>query len=130
MRVALSADHAGFEMKEDLARILAGQGHQVLDLGTHSTVPVDYPDCARAAAAALHDGRAERGILVCGGGAGASVSAAWAATWPAASREAGMRSWRGTAALKRSPRSPPRASRGRPPSMISSPVFPRRVSSG
>lgn len=75
MRIALSADHAGFEMKRELAALLGTQGHEVLDLGTHSTASVDYPDSAEAAAMALRDGRAERGIIVCGSGAGVSIAA-------------------------------------------------------
>lgn len=75
MRIALSADHAGFEMKRDLAALLTKQGHDVLDLGTHSTASVDYPDCAEAVALALRDGRAPRGIIVCGSGAGVSIAA-------------------------------------------------------
>jgi ribose 5-phosphate isomerase B len=75
MRIALSADHAGFEMKRDLAAVLGAQGHEVLDLGTHSTVAVDYPDCAESVAFALNDHRADRGIIVCGSGAGVSIAA-------------------------------------------------------
>lgn len=75
MRIALGADHAGFEMKKDLAEALAGLGHQVLDLGTHSTAAVDYPDSAEAVAAALREGLADRGLLVCGSGAGVSIAA-------------------------------------------------------
>lgn len=75
MRIAVSADHAGFEMKRDLAAALSAQGHEVLDLGTHSTAAVDYPDCADAVAAALNDNRADRGIIVCGSGAGVSIAA-------------------------------------------------------
>jgi ribose 5-phosphate isomerase B len=75
MRIALAGDHAGFEMKRDLAEILRGQGHEVLDLGTHSTAPVDYPDCAQSVADALTGGRADRGIIVCGSGAGVSIAA-------------------------------------------------------
>jgi ribose 5-phosphate isomerase B len=75
MRIALSADHAGYLLKQELAAKLAQQGHDVLDLGTHSTAPVDYPDSAEAVALALHDGQAERGIIVCGSGAGVSIAA-------------------------------------------------------
>jgi len=71
----MAGDHAGFEMKRDLADILRGQGHEVLDLGTHSTAPVDYPDCAQSVADALTAGRADRGIIVCGSGAGVSIAA-------------------------------------------------------
>ena len=71
----MSGDHAGFDMKDHLAAALKAQGHQVVDLGTHSTEPVDYPDCAESVAAAIRDGRAERGIIVCGSGAGVSIAA-------------------------------------------------------
>jgi ribose 5-phosphate isomerase B len=75
MRIAMAADHAGYEMKRDLAAALRTQGHDVLDLGTHSTAPVDYPDCAESVAAAIRDGRVERGVIVCGSGAGVSIAA-------------------------------------------------------
>lgn len=75
MRIALAADHAGFEMKRDLAGKLAKDGHEVLDLGTHSAAAVDYPDYAEAVAEMLREGQAERGIIVCGSGAGVSVAA-------------------------------------------------------
>lgn len=75
MRIAIGADHAGFEMKRDLAGYLAQGGHEVIDLGTHSTAPVDYPDIAEAVAQAIRNGQADRGILVCGSGAGASIAA-------------------------------------------------------
>ena len=74
MRIALSADHAGYPLKQELATALAKQGHDVLDLGTHSTAPVDYPDCAEAVAGALTGGRADRGLIVCGSGAGVSIA--------------------------------------------------------
>src|SRR5262245_329918 len=75
MRLALSSDHAGYEMKRDLAAILVQQGHAVSDLGTHSTAPVDYPDAAESVAEALRKGDADRGIIVCGSGAGVSIAA-------------------------------------------------------
>jgi ribose 5-phosphate isomerase B len=75
MRIALAADHAGFDLKCELAAALRGAGHDVLDLGTHSTAPVDYPDSAAAVAAALADRRVDRGIIVCGSGAGVSIAA-------------------------------------------------------
>ena len=75
MRIAIGADHAGFEMKRDLAGYLAQGGHEVTDLGTHSTAPVDYPDIADAVAQAIRNGQADRGVLVCGSGAGASIAA-------------------------------------------------------
>jgi ribose 5-phosphate isomerase B len=75
MRIAIGADHAGVELKRDLAGHLAQQGHEVTDLGTHSTAPVDYPDTAEAVATAVRNGQADRGLLVCGSGAGVSVAA-------------------------------------------------------
>ena len=75
MRIALSADHAGYVLKQELTAKLAQQGHDVLDLGTHSSAPVDYPDSAEAVAAALREQQADRGIIVCGSGAGVSIAA-------------------------------------------------------
>ncbi len=75
MLVAFGADHAGFALKEQLLRSAAASGHAVLDLGTHSEDPVDYPDFALAVARAVASGQAERGVVVCGSGAGASIAA-------------------------------------------------------
>ena len=75
MRVAFGADHAGFSLKQNLAAYARELGHEVLDLGTNSEAPVDYPDYAAAVGRAVVDGRAERGILICGSGVGASVAA-------------------------------------------------------
>lgn len=75
MRIALASDHAGYDLKEHLSRWLTDSGHAVYDLGTHSTDPVDYPDYAASVARAVLDGRANRGIVVCGSGAGACVAA-------------------------------------------------------
>ena len=75
MRLALASDHAGYEMKRDLAAILGQKEHAVLDLGTHSTAPCDYPDAAESVAQALRNGDADRGIIVCGSGAGVSIAA-------------------------------------------------------
>ena len=75
MRIAIGADHAGFEMKRDLAGYLAKCGHEVLDLGTHTTAPVDYPDISEAVSQAVRNGQADRGIVVCGSGAGAAIAA-------------------------------------------------------
>ncbi len=75
MRLAIGADHAGFALKEELAAYLAELGHEVENLGTDGTAPVDYPDFAEAVGAAIREGRAERGLLVCGSGVGASVAA-------------------------------------------------------
>jgi len=75
MIVAVAGDHAGFDMKQMLAGVLADEGHTIVDLGTNSREPVDYPDYARAIGAAILSGKAERGILVCGSGVGACVAA-------------------------------------------------------
>src|SRR5436190_21589482 len=75
MRVALGVDHGGFDLKETAHRCLQELGHEVLDLGTNSAWPVDYPDYAEAVGLALREGRTERGILICGSGVGASVAA-------------------------------------------------------
>ncbi len=75
MRLAIGADHAGFPLKQELLPFLEGLGHSVLDLGTNSTAPVDYPDYAEAVGLAVLDGRAERAVLICGSGVGASVAA-------------------------------------------------------
>ncbi|CAN5634553.1 ribose 5-phosphate isomerase B [soil metagenome] len=76
MKIAIASDHAGFELKELLRKEIATQGHSVLDLGTDSgTRPDDYPDFAILLGTALVKGEAERGILICGSGVGASVAA-------------------------------------------------------
>ena len=75
MRIAIGADNAGFSLKQILAGYLRQLGHEVIDQGTDSEQPVDYPDFAEAVATVLLDGRAERGVLICGSGVGASVSA-------------------------------------------------------
>jgi RpiB/LacA/LacB family sugar-phosphate isomerase len=75
MRIAVGSDHAGFVLKQAVADDLRQAGHEVVDVGTHSTEPVDYPDSAEALGRAVIEGRAERGVLVCGSGVGASVAA-------------------------------------------------------
>jgi ribose 5-phosphate isomerase B len=75
MRVAIAADHAGYVLKQELVPSLRSLGHEVQDLGTHSLDPVDYPDVAEALARVLMSGAAERGVLICGSGVGASVAA-------------------------------------------------------
>jgi len=75
MRIAIGSDHAGFELKRLLIDHLRQNGHQVTDVGTDSTKPVDYPDYAEALALAVLNGNSERGILICGSGVGASVAA-------------------------------------------------------
>ena len=75
MDIVLGSDHAGFELKEHIRQFLTELGHQVLDVGTHDTAPVDYPDYAAAVAKPVLDGSVNRGILICGSGVGASVAA-------------------------------------------------------
>lgn len=75
MRIVVGADHAGYNLKELLAAYLRHHGHEIIDKGTKSDDPVDYPDFAEAVAKALLAGEAERGLLICGSGVGASVSA-------------------------------------------------------
>ncbi len=75
MRVACGFDHAGFGLKETVFDVLREGGHEVIDLGTDSTDPIDYPDKALAVARELVNGDAERGVLVCGSGAGIAVAA-------------------------------------------------------
>ena len=75
MRIAVAADHGGYPLKTVIVPYLRGLGHEVADLGTTSTEPVDYPDYARALARRLEEGSAERGVLICGSGVGACVAA-------------------------------------------------------
>src|SRR3954452_15026921 len=75
MRIVLTADHAGVDLKDELASWLAEQGHDILDLGTHSHESVDYPRYGVILAEALADGSAERGITVCGSGIGVAIAA-------------------------------------------------------
>ena len=74
MRIALAADHAGYLLKDELARWLAEQGHEVSDLGTNSPESVDYPEYGARLARAVAIGEAERGIAVCGSGIGISIA--------------------------------------------------------
>jgi ribose 5-phosphate isomerase B len=75
MVVACGFDHAGVPLRERLLAAVAGAGHEVLDLGTDRTDPIDYPDKALEVGRAVVSGEADRGILVCGSGAGVSVAA-------------------------------------------------------
>jgi len=75
MKVALGADHAGLELKEALKAWLIEHGHQVLDFGTYSPESVDYPDYALQVGEAVTEGKAERGLLVCGTGVGMAMTA-------------------------------------------------------
>ncbi|MHC8509518.1 MAG: ribose 5-phosphate isomerase B [Rhodospirillales bacterium] len=73
--VAIACDHAGLPLKQELQKVLEAEGRTVIDLGVNAADSVDYPDYAEALAKALKDGRAERGVLVCGSGIGMSIAA-------------------------------------------------------
>ena len=75
MKITIGSDHAGFALKKVLIDHLQKSGHQLTDVGTHSTAPVDYPDYAEAVARGVLQAGTERGILICGSGVGASVAA-------------------------------------------------------
>ena len=75
VRIAIGSDHAGFDLKEHLAAFLARQGHDVVDLGTHSTEPVDYPPICAAVARAVVAKDAEVGVVLGGSGQGEQISA-------------------------------------------------------
>ena len=74
MRIALAADHAGYVLKDELARWLSEQGHEVTDLGTNGPESVDYPEYGRRLAETVASGAAERGIAICGSGIGISIA--------------------------------------------------------
>ena len=75
MRIAIGSDHAGFDLKEEVKAFLTKENHEVLDVGTYSKDPVDYPDYAEAIGEAVRESRVERGIMLCGSGVGASMAA-------------------------------------------------------
>jgi ribose 5-phosphate isomerase B len=75
MKIAIAADHAGFELKNQLGDVLRQTGHEVCDFGTNTAESTDYPDYAARVAQAVASGTAERGVLVCGSGAGMSIAA-------------------------------------------------------
>src|SRR2546421_2066005 len=75
MKIVIGSDHAGFELKNAMGDVLRGLGNAVLDVGAFNENPSDYPDFAEAVGRAVLDGRAERGVLICGSGVGASVAA-------------------------------------------------------
>jgi RpiB/LacA/LacB family sugar-phosphate isomerase len=75
VKIAVASDHAGFPLKEAMKKEVEALGHSVLDLGTHSTDSVDYPDYAEKLGLAVVSGEIDRGILFCGSGIGASVAA-------------------------------------------------------
>jgi ribose 5-phosphate isomerase B len=75
MKVVIGSDHAGFQLKNAMGDVLRAMGNEVLDVGAFNENPSDYPDFAEAVGRAVLDGKAERGVLVCGSGVGASVAA-------------------------------------------------------
>jgi ribose 5-phosphate isomerase B len=76
MKIALASDHAGFQLKQGLVTYLRDAGHEIIDLGVDSDATrADYPDVAKAIGDAVLNGKAERGVLLCGSGVGASVAA-------------------------------------------------------
>jgi ribose 5-phosphate isomerase B len=75
MRIAVGADHAGFELKKTVVQVLRDQGHEVLDLGAFTPEPSDYPIYAKSVGNAVRNGEADRGILLCGSGVGVSIAA-------------------------------------------------------
>ena len=75
MKIVIGSDHAGFALKNSMGDVLRGLGNAVLDVGAFNENPSDYPDFAEAVGRAVLDGRAERGVLICGSGVGASVAA-------------------------------------------------------
>ena len=75
MKIVIGSDHAGFQLKVAMGDLLRSLGHEVLDVGAFNENPSDYPDFAEALGQAVLDGKAERGVLICGSGVGASVAA-------------------------------------------------------
>src|SRR5580700_9460347 len=75
MKLVIASDHAGFPLKEDVRAYLATKGHEVVDLGVHSTEPSDYPDSAEAVGDAIRARIAKRAVLICGSGVGVCVAA-------------------------------------------------------
>jgi ribose 5-phosphate isomerase B len=75
MRVALACDHAGFPLKDEVIAAIQQTGNEVIDLGTYNQEPVDYPDYAEKAGRAVLQGQADRAIILCGSGVGASIAA-------------------------------------------------------
>lgn len=75
MRIVIACDHAGFPLKNEIIETVRGCGHEILDVGTFNTEPVDYPDFAEKAGLALVRGEADRAIVICGSGVGACIAA-------------------------------------------------------
>lgn len=75
MKIAIGADHAGYELKDFISKVITEMGHEIIDMGTSSSCSVDYPDYAEAVAKGVSEGTYERGILICGTGIGMSIVA-------------------------------------------------------
>lgn len=75
MRIAVGADHAGYPVKDLMIGVIKDEGHEVIDFGTNGPEPVDYPDYAKLVGEAVRNGDADRGVLLCGSGAGVAVAA-------------------------------------------------------
>jgi len=75
MRIAIAADHAGYQIKDDVINIVQFFGHDIIDLGTYNQEPVDYPDYALKLGKVVAENQADRGILICGSGVGACIAA-------------------------------------------------------
>jgi ribose 5-phosphate isomerase B len=75
MKIVIGSDHAGFQLKAAMGDLLRSLGHDLLDVGAFNENPSDYPDFAEAVGRAVLEGKAERGVLICGSGVGASVAA-------------------------------------------------------
>ncbi len=74
MKVVFGSDHAGFPLKEEVIEVVRKAGYEVLDVGTNSTKPVDYPDYAYKVGKAIQEGKTEKGIMICGSGVGACIT--------------------------------------------------------
>jgi ribose 5-phosphate isomerase B len=74
MKIVIGSDHAGYQLKNAMGDLLRSMGNEVLDIGAFNENPSDYPDFAEAVGRAVLDGKAERGVLICGSGVGASVA--------------------------------------------------------
>jgi ribose 5-phosphate isomerase B len=75
MKIAIACDHAGYPLKDSIKKMVRASGHSVVDLGTNSAKPVDYPDYAEKLGRLIQAGKADRGILLCGSGVGACIAA-------------------------------------------------------
>lgn len=75
MKIAVACDHAGYPLKDEVIASIEKSGHEVIDLGTYSQEPVDYPDYAEKAGRAVVQGQADRAVIICGSGVGATIAA-------------------------------------------------------